>query len=55
MEYFMMILHYCWKMFMSVSIPITYGGTTYEITLYAILIFSTVVCIGVWLLFSIFD
>lgn len=41
------ILVYCvqwaWKMFMSISFPIVFQGITYNISLYAMLIFTAVV------------
>lgn len=53
------ILVYCiqwaWKMFMSISFPIVFQGVTYNITLYALLIFTTVVGIVAVLIAKAFE
>ena len=55
MDILMMVIKRTWDIFTNVSIPITYQGTTYEITLLAIFTFTAFTGIAVWLLFSAFE
>lgn len=55
MDILMQIIQKLWQIFMSVSIPVSYQGTTYNITLYALLIFTSVVSIVITLIAKALD
>lgn len=55
MDLLMSIIKWTWSTFTSIAIPITYQGITYNITFLGLLIFTTIVSVAVWLIFSFFE
>ena len=54
MDLLINIISHCWSMLNEIAIPITMNGNTYNITLYAILMFTVIGGIAVMVLFNLF-
>lgn len=54
MDNLIKIIEITWDLFRSISLPITFNGSTYNITLYGILIYTTIGLIIAALAFSFF-
>lgn len=55
MDTLVMLMLKVWNFFMSISFPITYQGITYDISLFAIFLFTTLGSIALVLLFKLFE
>ena len=55
MDILMRCASWAWNMFTTISIPIVYQGTTYNITFLGMFIFTSFVLIAAMVLFSFFE
>lgn len=55
MDLLLMILIKIWNTFTSISIPVEFQGTTYNITLFAIFIFTTITAIVITIIANALD
>lgn len=55
MDILVQVIGWVWRTFMAISIPITFQGVTYNITLYAMFLFTAIVGIVAVLISKAFD
>lgn len=55
MDILMQVVHWVWNIFTTISIPIVYQGTTYNITFLGMFIFTSFITIAAMVLFSFFE